>query len=90
MYNAAMAIREKAVRQSVSLPYRLAKHVRSIARVNKTSSNRVLIDLIEAGLESKQAEKERFFQLANRLAETKDAKERQELKEELARMTFGG
>lgn len=84
-----MAAREKSVRQSVSLPHRLAKHVRSMARVNKTSSSRVLVELIEAGLESKQAEKERFFQLANQLAESRDAKERQQLKEELARMTFG-
>jgi hypothetical protein len=40
-------------------------------------------------VQSKEAEKERFFALASRLAETRDSAERQRLKEELARMTFG-
>jgi hypothetical protein len=45
--------------------------------------------LIEAGLQSKEAEKERFFTLANQLTESTDPVERKRLKEELARMTFG-
>jgi len=45
--------------------------------------------LIEAGLQSKDAEKEQFFLLVNRLTESRDSTERQRLKEELARMTFG-
>jgi hypothetical protein len=63
--------------------------VDAIARSRKTSANRVLVDLIEAGLQSKQAEKERFFALANRLSETSDPSERQRIKKELARTTFG-
>ena len=43
-----------------------------------------------AGLQSKEAEKERFFSLVSRLAESSDRYERERLKEELARMTFGG
>jgi len=80
---------EKSIRQSVSLPTRLARDVRAIAKTRKTSANRVLVDLIEAGLQSKESEKERFFALANRLSESKDPAERQRLKKELARMTFG-
>lgn len=80
---------DKSVRQSVSLPARVAKRVRTIAETRKTSANRVLVDLIEAGLESQEAEKERFFALANRLSETRDPGERQRIKKELARMTFG-
>jgi hypothetical protein len=53
------------------------------------SANRVLVDLIEAGLHSKEAERQRFFELANRLTESADSAERQHIKEELARMTFG-
>jgi hypothetical protein len=49
----------------------------------------VLVDLIEAGLQSKEAEKERFFSLVSRLTESSDVSERERLKEELARMTFG-
>lgn len=63
--------------------------MRVIAESRKTSANRVLVDLIEAGLQSKEAEKERFFALATRLSETRDPGERQRIKQELARMTFG-
>ncbi len=80
---------EPSVRQSVSLPARIVKRVRALAKTKKTSANRVLVDLIETGLQSKEAEKERFFAIANRLAESTDPAERQRLKEELARMTFG-
>lgn len=84
-----MAKTEKAVRQSVSLPARLAKHVRVIAKTRKTSANRVLVDLIEAGLESKASEKDKFFALANRLSDSTEPAERRRIKKELARMTFG-
>lgn len=80
---------EKAVRQSVSLPSGVARRVRSLARTSRTSANRVLVDLIETGLQARDAEKRRFFELADRLAASQDEKERVKLKAELARMTFG-
>lgn len=86
---AHMADTGRSVRQSVSIPTGIARRVRALAKTRKTSANRVLVDLIEAGLQSKEAEKERFFSLVNRLTESRDAAERQRLKEELARMTFG-
>jgi hypothetical protein len=85
-----MAETERMVRQSVSIPVRIAKRVRTLARTRKTSVNRVLVDLIETGLQSKEAERERFFSLVSRLTESSDPAERERLKEELARMTFGG
>jgi len=84
-----MADIEQSVRQSVSLPSRIAQRVRAMAKTRKTSANRILVDLIEAGLESREAEKERFFSLVSRLTQSKNTAERQRLKEELARMTFG-
>lgn len=84
-----MARREPVVRQSVSLPPRVANRVRALAQKSRTSSNRVLVDLIEAGLESKETEKKRFFELTDRLTECDDPQEKQRLKEELARLTFG-
>lgn len=80
---------EKVVRQSVSLPTHIAKDVRAIARNRRTSANRVLLDLIEAGLQAKEEERKRFFSLATRLSKSVDAVEQQRIKEELARMTFG-
>ncbi|MGC2389524.1 MAG: hypothetical protein WA621_09015 [Candidatus Acidiferrum sp.] len=84
-----MANTEKAVRQSVSIPARIAKRVKALAKTEKSSDSRVLLDLIEAGLASKEAEKERFFALTTRLTESSDPAEQESLKSELARMTFG-
>jgi hypothetical protein len=89
VYNAAMATAEKSVRQSVSLPSRTAKRVQALAKTRRTSSNRVLVELIETGLESKEAEKRRFFELTEKLTASADAEEQRRIKEELARMTFG-
>ena len=84
-----MTTAEKPIRQSVSLPARLARRVRSLAKNRKTSTNRVLVELIETGIESKEAEKSKFFELADRLSATSDPSERKRIKELLARMTFG-
>lgn len=84
-----MPTREKSVRQSVTLPARVARHVRTLAKARRTSANRVLVDLVEAGLEAREAEKKRFLELADRLARSKDPAEQARIKEELARLTFG-
>jgi hypothetical protein len=85
-----MAETERTIRQSVSIPAGIAKRVRTLAKTRKTSASRVLVDLIEAGLQSKEAEKKRFFSLVSRLIESSDPSDQERLKEELARMTFGG
>lgn len=84
-----MPTTDKPVRQSVSLPARLARRVRSLAKNRKTSTNRVLVELIETGIESKEAEKSKFFELADQLSATSDPTERKRIKGILARMTFG-
>jgi len=60
-----------------------------MAKNRKTSTNRVLVELIETGIESKEAEKSKFFDLADLLSATTDPAERERIKEVLARMTFG-
>jgi hypothetical protein len=84
-----MAESQRSVRQSVSLPPAVARRVQAIAKRRRISANRVLVDLIESGLEAKEREKVAFFELAERLALTSDRAEQKRLKEELARMTFG-
>jgi hypothetical protein len=84
-----MTTAEKPIRQSVSLPARLARRVRILAKNRKTSTNRVLVELIETGIESKETEKSKFFELADQLSATTDPIERKRIKEILARMTFG-
>ncbi len=80
---------KRPIRQSISLPSRLARQVKALAKHQNTSANRVLVDLIETGLESKEAEKRRFFELADQLMASTDRAEQQRTKEELARLTFG-
>jgi len=80
---------EKPIRQSISLPPRVARRVKALARTKKTSANRVVVDLIEAGLEGQAQEKRRFLDLADRLVRASNPEEEKRLKEELARMTFG-
>lgn len=89
LYDFDMDRQEPLVRQSVSLPKRIAKRVRAIAKMRRTSANRILVDLVETGLEAKEAEKERFFDLARRFRGASDPDEADRLREELARMTFG-
>ena len=84
-----MATIARPVCQSVSLPPGLARRVKSLAKSNRTSANRILVELIESGLEAREQERKRFFELADRLRQTRDPKEQSRLKEELAQMTFG-
>lgn len=79
----------KAVRQSVSLPEPIARRVKALAKRQNTSSNRVIVELIEAGLDAREQEKKTFFELADRLASSSNPSEQKQLKRELARMTYG-
>ena len=89
VYPAAMPTIDKAVRQSVSLPARVARRVKSLAKTSNASANRIIVELIESGLEAREQERKRFFDLADRLAHTRDAEEQKRVKEELGRITFG-
>ena len=81
--------RAGAVRQSISLPSLVAKRVRAIAKTRKLSANRVLVDLIETGLQARESERERFLTLARRFKESSDPDESDRLREELAHLIFG-
>ena len=78
----------KTVRQSVNLPASVARRVKSLAKTSRRSANRIIVDLIESGIQAREWEKNRFFELADRLACSSDAEEQKHLMEELARMTF--
>jgi metal-responsive CopG/Arc/MetJ family transcriptional regulator len=84
-----MSTTSRPIRQSVSLPPRIARRVRALARSNKTSTSRVIAELVESGLGAREQEKARFFECADRLTSSHDPDEQARLKEALARMTFG-
>jgi hypothetical protein len=80
----------KAVRQSVSLPATTASKVRSLAKTRRVSANRMIVELIENGIEAEQRRQQEFFELAERFRSATDPKEAKRLGDELGRMVFGG
>jgi hypothetical protein len=85
-----MAVTEKVVRQSVSLPATVAKQVASMAKSRKLSKNRVLLELIENGIQAEKRKQEQFFALAQRFRNEEDPDAANRLGDELGRMVFGG
>ena len=63
--------------------------MKSLAQTSKTSTSRVIVALIESGLDAKEQERRRFLEIADRLGRSREPEEQKRLKDELARMTFG-
>ncbi len=81
---------EAAVRRSVSLPGDLADKVNRIAEARRVSQNRALTDLIRDGIAAWEQRRKEFFALADSFQKSTDPKESARLRDELARLTFGG
>jgi len=90
VHNGVVKTRNKTVRQSVSLPAGVAAQVRSMARARRLSRNRMLVELIEGGMEAQNRKQQQFFELAERFRSTTDEKEAKRLGDELGRMVFSG
>jgi hypothetical protein len=85
-----MPLANKAVRQSVSLPANVAAQVRTMAKARRLSANRMLVELIENGIEAEKQKQQEFFDLAERFRSATDPKEVKRLGEQMGRMVFGG
>jgi hypothetical protein len=85
-----MRATDRTVRQSVSLPAKLATQVRSMAKTRKLSANRMLLELIGNGIEAEKQRQRRFFELAERFRNAKDPEVAKRLGDELGRMVFDG
>jgi hypothetical protein len=79
----------KHVRRSVSLPAPIAKQVDRLAKSQRLSDNRVLVELIELGIESRKQKEKTFFELAERFRSADDPGEAKQLGDQLGRMVFG-
>jgi hypothetical protein len=79
----------KSVRQSVSLPAKTAAQVRNLAKTRRLSSNRMLVELIENGIEAEKRKQQEFFELAERFRNASDPEEAKRLGDALGRMVFG-
>jgi hypothetical protein len=84
-----MSSANKTVRQSVSLPEKIAAQVRNLAKTRRLSSNRMLVELIENGIEAEKRKHQEFFELAERFRNAADPEEAKRLGDQLGRMVFG-
>ena len=84
-----MPTKEKTVRQSVTLPARVASQVRAMAKRRRLSASRMMVELLEEGIESRKAKQEAFFELAERFRQAEDPDEAARLGDELGKMVFG-
>ena len=89
VHNGAMRTANKTIRQSVSLPAGVAAQVRSLAKTRRLSANRMLVELIEDGMEAQNRKQQQFFELAERFRGAIDPDEAKRLGDELGRLVFG-
>ena len=88
-YNGAMPASNKVVRQTVGLPADTARRVRSLAKQRRLSVNRVIVELVEEGIEAQKRKQKEFFELAERYRAATDPKDVARLGDDLCRMVFG-
>jgi len=79
----------KHVRRSVSLPTPIAKQVERMAKSQRLSDNRILVELIELGIEARKQKEKAFFELAGRFRAASDPQQAKRLGDELGRLVFG-
>ena len=89
VYNGVMAASNKVVRQTVGLPPDMARHVRSLAKQRRLSANRIIVELVEEGIEAQKRKQKEFFDLAGRFRAASDPKDVARLGDDLGRMVFG-
>lgn len=88
VHTGVMAVKEEPVRQSVTLPLRVAKQVRRMAKRRRLSASHMLVELVEEGIEAQKAKEMRFFELAKRFRAATDPNEVERLGDQLGRMVF--
>lgn len=79
----------RTIRRSVTLPRDIAKQVEAISKQRRLSDNRVLVELIEQGLEAQKEKEKAFFELAQRFRKANEPKEVERLGDQLGRFVFG-
>jgi predicted transcriptional regulator len=93
VYSDAMATTKrkptKLVRRSVTITSEIARQVDSIAKDRRLSENRVLLDLIEQGIEARKEKQRAFVELAERFRAENDPEQVKRLGDELGRFVFG-
>ena len=90
VHNGDMRTEPKSVRQTITLPANTATQVRNMAKSRRLSATRMLVELIENGIEAEKRKQQEFFDLAERFRAANDPEEAKRLGDQLGRMVFGG
>jgi hypothetical protein len=61
-----------------------------MAKTRRLSANRMLVELIEDGMEAQKQKQQEFFEIAERFRSATDPEEAKRLGDQLGRMVFGG
>jgi predicted DNA-binding ribbon-helix-helix protein len=85
----AKSARRKHVRRSVTLPAKIARQLEVFARQRDLSANRMLVELIERGIEAQQQKEKACFQLAECFRAASDPEQVKQLGDQLGRFVFG-
>jgi hypothetical protein len=89
VHNDVVRTTQRPFRQSVTLPAKLATRVRALAKRRRVSANRMIVELVENGLEAQERKQKEFATLAERFRRTEDPEEAKQLGDQLGRMIFG-
>lgn len=73
----------------MSLPPKVAKKIQTIAKQRALSNNRVLVELVEQGIEAQQQKEKAFFQLAEKFRAASDPVQVRQLGDQMGRFVFG-
>jgi len=78
------------IRRSITVPAEIAERIDAIAESRHVSGNRAIVDLLSDAITAYEQRRTAFLELADRFQKSTDPIETARLREELARMTFGG
>jgi hypothetical protein len=71
------------------MPSTVAAQVRSLAKARRLSANRMILELIENGMEAERRKEQEFFELADRFRSASDPEEVRRLGDLMGQMVFG-
>lgn len=89
LHNGVMRRVNTPVRQSVTLPANIAAQVRRLAKEQRLSANRMLLELIRNRMQAEKRKQEEFLDLARRFRNATDPAEVDRLGGRMGRMVFG-
>ena len=84
-----MRAEAKTIRQTVSLPAKLATQVRTMAKSRRVSATRMLVELVENGMEAEHHRQQQLVDLVERFRSEPDPEVAKRLGDQLGKMVFG-